>query len=161
MGAKNGKDVEDNVLLIACYEKPYTENSLEMIRGTIKREEPTKIIILKIIEEPPMRDVLDTRIGKKAKENVIDSVVKDKRKKVDKYAEDVLKITDELDIPTEVRVRKAKVIADEIVEDYDKMDIDYMIIHDYDRDLLDRLAKGKVKEEVEERVDDEEITAVE
>jgi len=152
---------EDNTLLIICYEKPYSETSLEMIRGTIRREEPTKIIILKIIEEPQMREMLDTRIGEKSKENFIDSVLKDKKKKVDKYAKDVLEITDETNIPTEVRLRKAEVIADEIVKDYERLDIDHMIIHDDDRNLLDRLAKGKVKEEVEKQVGEEKITALE
>ncbi|MEF8832027.1 MAG: hypothetical protein V5A66_00740 [Candidatus Thermoplasmatota archaeon] len=153
--------IEENTLLIACYEKPYSEASLEVIRETIQREKPTKIIILKIIEEPQMRDVLDTRIGKKTKEDFIDSVVKDKRKKVDRYAEDILEITDETDIPTEVRVRKAEVIADEIIEDYDKMDIDYMIIHRNERDILDRLAKWRVEEEVEKQIDEEDITTLE
>lgn len=158
---KNGISDEDNVLLIACYEKPYSETSLEMIKGTIKREKPTKIIILKIIEVPEMKDKLDTRIGKKTKENFIDSVVKDKRDKVDDYTEDVLDITDQTDIPTIVRMRKGGVIADEIVKDYEKMDVDHIIIHDNDRDLLDRLAKGKVKGAVEKRLDNEEITALE
>lgn len=162
--AMEGKDkdrIEDNTLLIACYEKPYSESSLEIIRGTIKRESPTKIIILKIIEEPQMRDILDTRIGEKAKKDFIDSVVDDKIKKVDKYAEDILKITDETSIPTEVRVRKAEVIADEIVKDYNQMDIDHIIIRNDDRDLLEKLAKGKVREEIEKEVDEENITALE
>jgi len=152
---------EDNTLLIACYEKPYSKTSLEVIKGTIKKEKPTKIIILKIIEEPQMREMLDTRIGEKSKETFIDSVVKDKKKKVDKYAEDVLEITDETNIPTEVRVRKAEVIADEILKDYERLDIDHMIIHDDDRDLLDRLAKGKVKDQVKKQVGEEKITALE
>ena len=161
MEEKNNEDLEDNVLLIACYEKPYTDSSLEIIKGTIEKEKPTKIIILKIIEEPKMRDMLDSRIGKKASENFKESVIEEKKRKVDEYAKEVLKITDETGIPTEVRVRKTELIADEIVENYDRMDIDHIIIHDDDRDLLDRLAKGKVKEEVEEQVEDEDITTVE
>lgn len=156
---KNGR--EDNTLLIACYEKPYSKTSLEVIRGTIRREKPTKIIILKMIEEPQMRDMLDTRIGKKTRENFIESVVKDKKKKVDKYAEDILEITDETDIPTEVRMRKAEGIADEIVKDYERLKIDHIIIRDDDRNILERLAKGKVRDEVEREVNEENITALE
>jgi len=160
-GSNKDNVEEDNTLLIVCYEKPYSETSLEVIRGTIRREEPSKIIILKIIEEPQMSDMLDTRIGEKSKENFIDSVIKDKKKKVDKYAEDILEVTDETDIPTEVRLRKAEVIPDEIVKDYKRLGIDYIIIHDDDRDLLERLAKGKIKAEVKKRVDEEKITALE
>jgi len=160
MDDKNVSKPKNNVLLIACYEKPYSKRSLEMIRGTIYKEKPTKIIILKIIEKPKMKDKLDTRIGEKAKENFLDSVLKDKKEKVDRYAQDVLKITDDTDIPTEVRLRKAEVIADEILEDYERMDIDHIILHDEERALLDRLAKGKVKEEVEKQAEEADVTTV-
>ena len=161
MSGEKNEGIENNILLIACYEKHYSEPSLEMIKGTIEKEKPTKIIILKIIEEPKIKDKLDSRIGKKASEEFEVSIIKAKKKKVDAYAEDILEIIDETDIPTEIRLRKAEVIADEIIENYERMDIDHIIIHDDDRDLLDRLAKGKIKEEVEEKVEDEDITTVE
>ncbi len=157
----NRNGLEDDVLLITCYEKPYSKTSLKVIKRTIQKEKPAKIIILKLIEVPEMRDMFDTRIGKKRKEDFIDSVVNDKRKQLDDYTEDLLKITDRTDIPTEVRTRKAKVIADEIVKDYEKMDVGHMILHDNDRALLDRLAKGKVKDKVKKRVDEKKVTSLE
>ncbi|MBS3782763.1 MAG: hypothetical protein KGY66_05235 [Candidatus Thermoplasmatota archaeon] len=158
---RNNEKDDESILLIACYEKPYSEKSLRMIRGTIKRERPTKIIVLKVIEEPKMGDFVNTRIGKKTKEDFIDSVVDNKKKRVDEYTEDVLKITDEMEIPTEVRIRKGEVIADEIIEDYERMDIDHLIIHEGHRDLLDRLAKGEVEEDVKKEVDESQVTELE
>lgn len=151
---------KSTTLLIACYEAPYSDASLEIIKGKIKREEPTKIVILKIIEEPKIREKLNSRIGKKSEEDVVKYVVEDKKKKVDKYAEDILEITDETDIPTEVRVRKTEVIADEIIKDFEEMNIDHLILHDEDRGLLDRLAKGKVKEEVKKQIGEDDITVL-
>ncbi len=161
MDGKKDEEIDDNVLLIACYEKPYPEASLEMIRGKIRKERPTKIIILKIIEEPKIKDTLDTRLGKKTSEEFKESVIEDKKKKVDDYAEDILEITKETGIPTEVRIRKTEIIADEIVENYEKMDIDHIILHEDDKALLDRLARGNVEKKVEEHVEDEDITKVE
>ncbi|MFW5907774.1 MAG: hypothetical protein ACOCTR_05365, partial [Candidatus Natronoplasma sp.] len=126
---KSVEDVEKNVLLIACYDKPYSEDSLKMIKGTIERKKPTKIIVLKIIEKPEIPDFTEARIGKKTKEDFLDSVTDDKKSQVDDYTEDILEITDKTGIPTEVRFRKAEIIADEIIKDYEKMEVDHLIIH--------------------------------
>ncbi len=153
-------DAEKNVLLIACYEKPYSKRSLEMIKGTIEREKPTKIIILKMVEEPEVPDFADARIGKKTKEDFQESVIENQKSKVDDYTQDVLKITGETGIPTEVHFRKVEVIADEIVKDYEMMEIDHLILHDANRDLLERLKKGKVEKDVEDEIGSEDITSV-
>ncbi len=157
------KDIEEemeNVLLIACYEKPFSKKALKRIRGTIEKEKPTKIIVLKIVEEPEVPDFADEQIGDKTREEFEDSVVKDKKTQVDSYTKDVLKITDETGIPTEVRFRKADLIADEIVNDYEKMEVDHLIIHKGDKDLLERLRKGEVEKDVKKEVDSEDITTV-
>ncbi len=152
---------DENVLLIACYEKPYSDKALSIIRGTIKKENPTKIIILKIIEEPSISERIDARVGKKTKSDFLDSVMDDKKRQVDEYTEDILDITDETDIPTEVRMRKAETIADEIIEDYEKMEVDHLIIHDMDKDLLERLGSKEVEEGVKEEIDRKKVTSLE
>ncbi|MBS3816789.1 MAG: hypothetical protein KGY76_04410 [Candidatus Thermoplasmatota archaeon] len=151
---------ERNVLLITCYEKPYSKRSLKMIKGIIDKERPSKIIILKIIEEPKVPDMASSRIGGKAEDDFLQSVVNNKKEKVDEYTDKILEMTDKTDIPTEVRLRKAELIADEIVKDYNKMEIDHLIIHDTDRDLLERLRRGKIEDTVEEEVDSKDITMV-
>ncbi len=150
-----------NVLLIACYEEAYSDKSLKIIKGTIEKENPTKIIILKIIEEPPVPEKIDARVGKKTKSDFLDSVMDDKKRQVDKYAQDILNITDKKDIPTEVRMRKAESISDEIIEDYDKMEVDHLIIHDTDKDLLERLSSKKVEKGVKEEIDQRKVTSLE
>ncbi|MFW6063939.1 MAG: hypothetical protein ACOC8Y_00005 [Candidatus Natronoplasma sp.] len=150
-----------NILMIACYESPYSEKSLKMIKTTIEKEKPSKIIILKMIERPHIENVIDTRIGKKAEEDFLKTLMEEKKKEVDAYAEDVLKVTKKSGIPTEVRLRKADRIADKIIEQSEEMKIDHIIIQDSDRDILEKLVKGNIEKRVKEKFEDEDVTELE
>ncbi len=160
-GELDKKDKTTNTLMIACYESPYSKESLKMIKRTIEKKSPTKIIILKIIEQPKIEKVMDTRIGKKTEEDFMKSVIEDKKREVDAYAEDILEMTDEAGIPTEVRLRKTEAIADKIIEDYEEMEIDHLIIQDSDRDLLEKLARGDIEREVKKEIDEEDVMELE
>lgn len=154
-------DDKKNILMIACYESPYSEKSLKIIKATIEKEKPSKIVILKIIQRPHIENVIDTRIGKKSEEEFLETVVQEKRKEVDSYAEDVLKVTKKFEIPTEVRLRKAERIADKIIEQSEEMKIDHIIIQDSDRDILEKLAKGNIEKRVKEEFEEEGVTELE
>ncbi|MFW5946501.1 MAG: hypothetical protein ACOCTN_06490 [Candidatus Natronoplasma sp.] len=154
-------DDKKNILMIACYESPYSEKSLKIIKATIEKEKPSKIVILKIIQRPHIENVIDTRIGKKSEEEFLETVVQEKRKEVDSYAEDVLKVTKKFEIPTEVRLRKAERIADKIIEQSEEMKIDHIIIQDSDRDILEKLAKGNIEKRVKEEFEEEGVRELE
>ncbi|MFP4185492.1 MAG: hypothetical protein ACLFSM_04725 [Thermoplasmata archaeon] len=154
-------DDKKNILMIVCYESPYSEKSLKIIKATIEKEKPSKIVILKIIQRPHIENVIDTRIGKKSEEEFLETVVQEKRKEVDSYAEDVLKVTKKFEIPTEVRLRKAERIADKIIEQSEEMKIDHIIIQDSDRDILEKLAKGNIEKRVKEEFEEEGVTELE
>lgn len=142
----------EKVLLIASYRKHYKSNSLKKIRTLIKREKPSKIVISKIIEEESPPRVVKASVGIEERQDFLKTVRRERKEKADECASDILKLTDSLDIPTEVHLRKGENISDEIIGECEKVKADDVVIHETDKDTLDKVIEGCTAEEVKERL---------
>lgn len=147
-------------LLIACYKKSYTEKSLKTIKNTIVREAPSKIIILKVIEEPEVSKKVKSRVGIEAREDFFQSVIDEKKTKIDGIAESVLDITDKTDIPVQVHLRKSKVISNKILSEFKLRDGDHLIIPNTEKGPFKRLIEGSTKEKIKDEVGRRKITVL-
>ncbi len=154
---RNASDVE-HTLLIACYRDPYSKKSLVKIKKIIKTEDPDNIIILKIIKEPDMPEKIDTRVGMKAREDFLDSVLEDKKEQADGYAKDIIELTKHVDIPTQVHLRKVKIISDEIISEFKDMNVDHLVIHSAEENAFNKWVEGSPEEDIKKKVDRRKIT---
>mgnify|MGYP000677460086 CR=1 FL=1 len=152
---------DERILLIASYREQYTEKSLQKIKNIIEKEKPDKIIVLKVIEQQPIPEMVDARVGMKEKNDFLDTVLEDKKNKADEYAEGILSITDEIDIPTDVHLRKGKEISKEIIEDTELMDAYHIIIHGSKKDKLEKFLEGSVAKKVKRGIPERNITYLE
>ena len=72
-----------------------------------------------------------------------------------------MSITDEIDIPTDVHLRKGKEISKEIIEDTELMDADQVIIHGSKKDKLKKFLEGSVAKKVKKGMPERNITYLE
>lgn len=145
-------------LIISCYKKSYTEKSLKIIKNTIERETPSKIIILKVIEEPEVSKKVKSRVGIEAKKDFLDSVIDQKKNKLDEISKEVLSITDEADIPVQVHLRKSKVISNKVLSEFKMRDGDHLIIPNTEKGPFQRLIEDSPKEKIKDEVGMKRIT---
>ncbi len=145
-------------LLIACYKKTYTGESLQIIKNTIEREAPSKIIVLKVIEEPEVSKKVKSRVGIEAKEDFLESVIDEKKNKLDEISEEVLSITDKADVPVQVHLRKSKVISNKVLSEFKMRDGDHLIIPNTEKGPFQRLIEGSTKEKIKDEVGMKRIT---
>ena len=78
---------DEKILLIASYREQYSDKSLQKIREIIQDERPDKIIVLKVIEQQPIPEMVDARVGMKEKNDFLDTVLEEKKNQADEYAE--------------------------------------------------------------------------
>ncbi len=155
------KRKDERILLIASYREQYTSKSLQKIKKIIEKEKPDKIIVLKVIEQQPIPEMVDAKVGMKEKNDFLDTVLEEKKNQADEYAERILSITDESDIPTDVHLRKGKEISEEIIEDTELMDAYHIIIHGSKKDKLKKFLEGSVAKKVKEGMPKRKITYLE
>lgn len=147
-----------DTLLIASYRERYPTKSLNELKKIIGYEKPNKIIILKIIEEEPTPELVDANVGIEERQDFLESVREEKKQKADEFASDLLEITDNIDIPTEVHLRKGRDVSDEIIEEFKKMNVDHVIIHGPKKGPLGRILEGSISENVKEGVGPRKVT---
>ena len=152
---------DERILLIASYREQYTNDSLKKIKNIINKEQPDKIIVLKVIEQQPIPEMVDAKVGMKEKNDFLDTVLEEKKNQADEYAEGILSITDESDIPTDVHLRKGKEISEEIIEDTELMDAYHIIIHGSKKDKLKKFLEGSVAKKVKKGMPERKITYLE
>ncbi|MFW6196770.1 MAG: hypothetical protein ACOC5D_05480 [Thermoplasmatota archaeon] len=145
-------------LLIACYKKSYTEKSLNLIRKTIEHEAPSKIIVLKVMEEPEVSKKVKSRVGIEAKNDFLDSVIDEKKNKLDEISKEVLSITDKANIPVQVHLRKSKVISNKVLSEFKMRDGDHLIIPNTEKGPFQKLIEGSTKEKIKDEVGMKRIT---
>lgn len=157
------KDRNENErnLLVASYREKYSDSGLVKIKNVIKKTKPTKIIITKIIKEEGIPQVVDAKVGIEEKNDFLETVHEEKKQKADDYAADLIKITKKFDIPTEVHLRKGADVGNEIVDEFDKIDAQYLIIHPSHKGLLERLMEGSTAKEVKNNLPEKRIIPVE
>ena len=145
-------------LLIASYRERYTKESLEKIRNIIMREKPKKIIILKIIEEETTPEVVDATVGIEERQDFLDSVLEKKKMQANEYAADIIDITEDMGVLAEVHLRKGDEISEEIIEEFDKMDVDHVILHGADKGPVEKVLKGSTSSDVRDKLGKKKIT---
>ncbi|MFP4609014.1 MAG: universal stress protein [Candidatus Natronoplasma sp.] len=145
-------------LLIASYRERYPEESLDAIRQIIEQEQPEKIIILKLIKEKPSSELVDASMGIEEKKDFLESVREEKRNHADWYAEPLIELIEAFDIPSEVHLRKGESIAAEIIEEFESMDVDHIILHGAKKGPLGKVMEGSVSENVKKGVDTRKVT---
>lgn len=152
---------DEKILLIASYREQYSDKSLKKIREIIQSEKPDKIIVLKVIEQQPIPEMVDAKVGMKEKNDFLETVLEEKKNQADEYAEGILSITDKIDIPTDVHLRKGKEISEEIVEDTEIMDAYHIIIHGSKKDKLEKFLEGSVAKKVKRAIPERKVTYLE
>ncbi len=157
---KNSEEKE-RVLLIASYRVKYGESALKKIKKVILNTEPTKIIITKIIKEEEIPQVVDAKVGIEEKNDFLETVREEKKQQADEYAAEIIELTEAFDIPTEVHLRRGKDIGNEIIDEFEKIDARYVIIHPSHKGVLERLMESSTAKEVMENLPDRRIIPVE
>ncbi len=148
-------------LMIASYREEYTQESLEVIKQIITQEEPDKIVILKAIEQKKPSEMIDARIGAESKKDFLESVKEEKKEQADKYAQDIIDIVDTFDIPSEVHFRKGKDVAEEIIDEFENLDVDHIIMHGPKKGPLGKVIEGSISENVKKGVSTRKVTLLE
>ena len=155
-----GQYSDEKILLIASYRDEYDHKALEKIKRYILKIEPDRIVISKIIEEDSTSELLDANIGMEEKKDFLETVREEKKNQADDYAENLIKLVEALDIPTEVRLRKTEVISKEIIEDYNKIGVDYVIIHSSSKGPITRFLEGSTAKKVKKELPDKTVIPV-
>ena len=63
-------------------------------------------------------------------------------------------------IPTEVRLRNTEEISDEIIGDYKKIGVDYVIIHSTNKGPISKALQGSTAKKVKEELPDKSVLPV-
>jgi len=145
-------------LMIASYRENYTNESLDVIKQIIQQEQPEKIIILKAIEQKTPPEMVDANIGVESKKDFLESVKEEKKEQADRYAKDIIDLVEEFDIPSEVHLRKGDDVALEIIDAFENLEVDHIIIHKPKRGPLGKVIEGSVSKNVKKGVDTKKVT---
>ncbi|MBS3781835.1 MAG: universal stress protein [Candidatus Thermoplasmatota archaeon] len=148
-------------LMIASYRESYTEESLDVIRQIIEQENPERIIILKAIEQKKPPEMVDANIGVESKKDFLESIQEERKEQADIYAKDIIDLIEKFDIPSEVHLRKGEKVADEIIAEFENLDVDHLIIHEPKRGPLGKVIEGSISESVKKGLNTRKITLLE
>ncbi|MFO7991204.1 MAG: hypothetical protein R6U61_02790 [Thermoplasmata archaeon] len=143
---KAGNNVK--TMMIASYREKYSPENQKTIRNIIQKEKPDKIIVLKIIKEEETHEVVDATVGIKEKSDFLESLREGKKMQAKEYASSILDITDTIDVPTEVHLRKGCKISEEIINEFENMSIDLVIIHGPEEGMLPHLLEEDISKNV-------------
>lgn len=158
MEKKREEKEKSSTLLIASYREKYTESSLQKMKKVIENKQPDRIVILKIIKREPTPEVVEAKLGREEMQDFLDSVLEDKKQQADEYASELIDMTDELDIPTEVHLRKGEDIAEEVIKSVREMEADHVVIHTPEKGPLGKLLEGSTGETIKRELGEEGLT---
>ncbi len=159
MKRKNEERSEEiKTLMIASYREEYSNEALDAIRQIIDQEQPERIIILKLIEEKPSSELVDATVGLEEKKGFLDSVREEKKNLADRYAKTLVDMVEEFDIQSEVHLRKGNKLAVKIIEEFENMDVDHVILHTPKKGALGKVIEGSISENVKKGVDTRKVT---
>ncbi len=144
-------------LLIASYREKYTDESLLKMKDIIEKERPDRIVILKIIKREPTPEVVEAKIGREEMQDFLDSVLEEKKEKADEYASKLIEMTDEMNPPTEVHLRKGKDVAEEVIKGVRETGADHVVIHTPEKGPLGKLLEGSTGEEIKRDLGEKKI----
>ena len=148
MEKENKKLKEPTVLLITCYKRKYTEESLSKIRSIINKIKPDRIIILKVIQKIPDTEMVDANIGYSDREKLKETIERLKKDDADELGSQLIQMIDKLDIPYEVHFRIGDMISEEIVDEYKCVNVIGLIMHRTPRSHIDKLIEPSTEDKV-------------
>ncbi len=157
MEKKDKKPKEPTVLLITCYKRQYTEGSLRKIKKIIDDIDPNRITILKVIQKEHDMEMVDANIGFGDREKFKDTIKRLKKDGVDELGDQLIKMIDELDVPYEVHLRVGEQISDEIIEEYESVNVVRLIMHNTPRGHIDKLIEPSTEDNVVKNLGKENI----
>ncbi|MFO7792500.1 MAG: universal stress protein [Candidatus Saliniplasma sp.] len=155
-----GQYSDEKILLIASYREEYDKKALKKIKKYILKIDPDRIVISKIIEEDSTPELVDATVGMEKKKDFLETVREEKKNQANEYAESLIKLVESIDIPTEVRLRKTEEISDEIIDDYKKIGVDYVIIHSSTKGPISRALGGSTAKRVKKKLPDKSVISV-
>jgi len=88
----------------------------------------------------------------------LESIREEKKEHADRYAKDLIRLVEKFEIPSEVHLRKGENVADEIIEEFETMDVDHIIIHEPERGPLGKVIEGSISENVKRGVSTKKVT---
>ncbi|MFO8109023.1 MAG: universal stress protein [Thermoplasmata archaeon] len=148
MSEKKGK-----TLLIASYKRRYSEDAVERIKKIIREMQPERIVIIKLVEERPTKELVDAAVGMEEKSSMQETVKNEKKFRADELAADLFEKIKGFDIPVEVSFRMGDNISDEIMEEFQRQEANLLIIHDKKKGALDKLFGSCTTEEILNKMD--------
>ncbi len=152
---------EPKVLLIACYRRRYTDESVQKIKKIVEKTEPDRIIILKIIQKKHKMEMVDANVGYGAREKVKQSIERLKKNDIDELGDQIIEMIDKMNIPYEVHLRAGDLISKEIVDMYENVNTVQLIIHSSPRDTIDKIIDPGTEDNVIKRLGEEKIIFLE
>lgn len=154
---KKDKNNTHSTMLIASYREEYTDESIRKMKDIIEDEQPDRIAILKIIEREPNPGLVEANVGREGMDDFFESVLEEKKEQADEYASRLLDMTEKLDIPTEVHLRKGEDIAEEITEGVRELNADHVVVHTPEKGPVGKFLKGSTVEEIQRILDEKEV----
>ncbi len=152
---KNGK--KPKVLLITCYKRKYTEESIRKIKKIIDRMKPDRIIILKVIQKEHEIEMVDANVGYGDREKFKEIIKRLKKDDVDELGSQLIKMIDELDVPYEVHFRAGEQISEEIIDEYESINVIRLIMHNSPRSHIDKLIEPSTEDNVVKNISEKKI----
>lgn len=143
----NKNDEFKNTIIIACYRRPYDKQSLESIRGLLKRENPDKVIVLSISEIKKSRLNVKSYLGTRDIKKFKDKLAKDQRLRSSRYTDKIIDICRKLNIDCKKIEEKGKA-SDIIIEKAKENKPSHIVIHESDKSKIDKMLSGSVSDEV-------------
>ncbi|MFO7677841.1 MAG: hypothetical protein R6V50_05625 [Thermoplasmatota archaeon] len=137
---------EKRVLLIACYKKRYTNESLQQIVSIINDIKPDSVIILKLIKTVRVCELLDANIGFGDLQKFQQYIKQFKKEDVDEVGVLLIKTINKLGIPYDVHVRVGENISQQILNEFNSMNVVHLIMHPPSKGFFQKLIEASAED---------------
>ncbi len=151
------KEKKEKIMLIASYKREYSNAALNKILRLIQKMKPDKIVVIKVVEERPTKELVSATVGMEEKTSMQKSIRDEKKIRSDELASDLVKMIKQFDIPIEVYFRIGEQISQEIINEFKRQDANLLIIHDTKKGRLDKLFGSNTTEEIMGELDEERV----
>jgi hypothetical protein len=135
------------IVIIACYRRPYTKESLVSIENLLKNEKVEQVFILSITELKKPGINIENYLGLKDIKKFKNKVEEDKTIRASRYTNRIIEICEKLDIDFEKIEKKGKA-SKIILEEAKKHNTSYIVVHKSDKSKIDKRLSGSVSNEV-------------
>ncbi len=137
-------------ILIACYQRPFSESSIETIKNFLDENKPDEVLILIITERKESSGTIDSYLGRKDIQKLKQQYEKDQEIRSGGYADRIVDISQQLHISVEKKKKKGD-IAKIINEEIKKYKPDFVIINHSEKSTVDKMMTGCVEDVISEQ----------